>query len=177
MSTHLIPDIQNRIYEIRGHRVMLDFDLAELYETETKRLKEAVKRNIDRFPQDFMFILTQQEFAGLRTQFATSKRGGTRYLPFAFTEHGVTMLASVLNSAKAIEMNIAIVRAFIAMRNLPAKDHELLNQLTELRNRIGEHDVQLNQIYDALENMLDKKQAELEAKEKWNKRQRIGFKK
>jgi phage regulator Rha-like protein len=95
---------------------MLDSDLAELYETETKRLKEAVRRNIDRLPTDFMFELSKTEFESLRTQFASSNRGGTRYLPFVFTEQGVAMLASVLNSAKAIEVNIQIVRAFVFLR-------------------------------------------------------------
>jgi hypothetical protein len=109
MNNYIIPDIQNRIYEIRGCRVMLDYDLAELYESETKRLKEAVKRNIKRFPADFMFELTRKELSSLRTQFASSKRGGTRYPPFAFTEQGVAMLASILNSDKAIEMNIIVI--------------------------------------------------------------------
>ena len=95
---------------------MLDSDLATLYETETKRLKEAVKRNINRFPPDFMFELNSSEFQSLRTQFASSNRGGTRYMPFAFTEQGVAMLASVLNSVKAIEINIQIVRAFVYLR-------------------------------------------------------------
>jgi phage regulator Rha-like protein len=122
-----------------------------------------------------MFELAKEEF--LRCNFGTSKRGGTRYLPFAFTEHGVTMLASILNCDNAIEMNIAIVRAFIALRQLTIKDHEILNQLTELRDRIGEHDIQLSSIYDALENLLDKKQNELQEKVKWAKRQRVGFKK
>lgn len=171
----LTQQIENKIYEIRGHRVMLDFDLAELYETETKYLKRAVKANLKRFPPDFMFELTKEEF--LRCNFSTSKRGGTRYLPFAFTEQGVAMLASILNSDKAIEMNIAIVRAFIALRAWAVKDHEMLKQFMELRDRIGEHDVQLNQIYDALENLLDKEQAKQEEKERWGKRQRIGFKK
>ena len=97
--------IQSKIHEIRGLKVMLDFDLAEMYEVETKRLKEAVKRNAKRFPHDFMFILTQKEFQGLRPQFATSKRGGTRYMPYAFTEQGVAMLSSVLNSEKAVSVN------------------------------------------------------------------------
>jgi phage regulator Rha-like protein len=173
MGTPLLPSIQNRIYEIRGHRLMLDFDLAELYEIETKRLKEAVKRNRKKFPADFMITLTQHEFSGLRSQFATSKRGGTRYPPFAFTEHGVTMLASVLNSGRAIEMNIAIIRAFVALRKLVIQDHEILNQLIELRDRIGEHDIQLKQIYEALENLLDK----VSIADKFNDRVRIGFKK
>ena len=96
--------IHDKIYEIRGQRVMLDFDLAEMYETETKRLKEAVRRNPDRFPLDFMFELSNEEFISLRTQIATLSWGGARYLPFAFTEQGVAMLASVLNSTKAIQI-------------------------------------------------------------------------
>lgn len=111
--------IQQKIYIIRGEQVMLDHDLAELYGMETKRLKEAVKRNINRFPADFMFQLTKEEFESLRSQIATSnKRGGTRYLPFAFTEQGVAMLSSILNSDIAIEVNIAIMRTFVAVRRL-----------------------------------------------------------
>ena len=111
--------IQSKIYEIRGQKVMLDFDLAEMYGTETKRLKEAVKRNIRRFPSDFMFELTKDEYIFLRSQIASSKsRGGTRYMPYAFTEHGVAQLSSILNSEIAIETNIQIIRAFIAIRQL-----------------------------------------------------------
>ena len=124
----IMQSIQNRIYEIRGERVMLDFDLAQLYETETKRLKETVKRNLQRFPKDFMFQLTKDEFESLRfqietlekqdnslrTQIATSNRGGTRYMPFAFTEQGVAMLSGILNSDKAINMNIAIMSTLLS---------------------------------------------------------------
>jgi phage regulator Rha-like protein len=177
--------IQKRIYEIRGHRVMLDFDLALLYETETKYLKRAVRQNIKRFPPDFMFELTKEEFENLRCNFSTSnkvknpgsqhaisKRGGTRYLPFAFTEHGVAMLSGILNSDKALDMNIAIIKAFIAMKQLISRQNEVAQQLQELRERLGEHDIQLNQIYDAIENLLDEK---IE-KKKWEDRDRIGFK-
>ncbi len=116
-----LQTIQSKIYEIRGQRVMLDFDLAKMYGTETKVLKQAIKRNIRRFPADFMFELTMEEFAFLRSQTVTSKqRGGTRYMPFAFTEPGVAMLSSVLNSEVAIEINISIMRAFIAVRQLIA---------------------------------------------------------
>ncbi len=108
--------IQAKIYEIRGHKVMLDFDLAQLYETETKVLKQAVKRNINRFPDDFMFVVSIEELTNLRSQSVTSSWGGLRYQPFAFTEQGVAMLASVLNSPKAIEVNISIVRAFVFIR-------------------------------------------------------------
>lgn len=154
---------------------MLDFDLAELYQIETKYLKRAVKANIKRFPKDFMFELTKEEF--LRCNFSTSKRGGTRYLPFAFTEHGVTMLASVLNSDKAVEMNIAIIRAFIALRKQAIQNKELIEILNQLRSKVDSHDEQFNQIYETLENMLDE-QVDKKAKElEWKNRTRIGFKK
>jgi phage regulator Rha-like protein len=140
---------------------MLNFDLAELHQTQTKYLKRAVRQNIKKFPVDFMFELTKNEFETLRCNFSTSKRGGTRYMPFAFTEHGVTMLASVLNSDNAVDMNIAIVRAFIAIRHFANSHKDLFEQINDLRKelqtRIGEHDVRLTAIYDALENLLDKK--------------------
>ncbi|MBV4357499.1 ORF6N domain-containing protein [Pinibacter aurantiacus] len=182
----IIQSIQNRIYEIRGERVMLDKDLAALYETETKRLKEAVNRNIKRFPTDFMFQLTKEEWeairyqvdmlesnSSLRTQFASSKRGGIRYMPYVFTEQGVAMLSSVVNSEKAISMNIAIMRAFVEIRKTLLVQNDLKEQLRLVKNKIGEHDAQLNQIYDALENILDEKAAQ----RKWEDRDRIGFKK
>jgi len=133
--------IHDRIYEIRGHKVMLDFDLAQLYGTETKRLKESVRRNISRFPDDFMFELNDIEWSILRSQNSTSSWGGIRYKPFAFTEHGVAMLASVLKSDAAIQVNIAIVRAFIALRrNLfqspDDKYKELQNSLCKLEINI-----------------------------------------
>lgn len=168
--------IQQKIFEIRGQKVMFDFDLAALYEVETKRLKEAVKRNIDHFPDDFMFQLTQEEFLYLRSQIATSNKGGNRYLPFAFTEHGITMLSSVLKSEKAVKMNIAIVRAFIALRKFAAQYGNIIEQLTDLKERIGNHDAQLNQIYEALENLLDEKVETQEKKDTWTNRERIGFK-
>ena len=110
--------IQNKIFEIRGFKVMLDFDLALLYDVENKRLKEAVCRNSNRFPEDFMFELTEMEFNSLRSQIVTSNRGGVRYMPFAFTEQGIAMLSSILNSEKAIEINISIIRAFVKCVNL-----------------------------------------------------------
>ncbi len=168
--------IQQKIFEIRGQKVMFDFDLAALYEVETKRLKEAVKRNIDHFPDDFMFQLTQEEFLYLRSQIATSNKGGNRYLPFAFTEHGITMLSSVLKSEKAVKMNIAIVRAFIALRKFAAQYGDIIEQLHDLKERIGNHDAQLNQIYEAIENLLDEKVEAQEKKDNWTNRERIGFK-
>ena len=149
--------IQNKIYDIRGMRVMLDFDLAEMYETETKRLKEAVRRNRNRFPPDFMFEVSPKEWQILRTQFATSSWGGTRYQPFAFTEQGVAMLASILNSPKAIEINISIVRAFIALRQY-ALGYAELNQ--KLENFMIATNMQFNDIYQALTEMADKKEIE-----------------
>lgn len=183
----IIKSIQNRIYEIRGERVMLDKDLAALYETETKALNLAVKRNLKRFPQDFMFQLTKEEFDGLRFQMETlednahplrlqietsNKRGGTRYMPYAFTEQGIAMLSGVLHSDKAINMNIAIMRAFVAIRRIVFIQNDLREQLQEIKEKLGEHDVQLNHIYDAMENLLDEKAAQ----RKWDERERIGFK-
>jgi hypothetical protein len=129
---------------------MLDFDLADLYEVETKRLKESVRRNIKRFPSDFMFELNSKEWEILRTQFATSSWGGLRYLPFAFTEQGVAMLASVLKSEKAIEVNIQIVRAFIALRQY-ALGYAELNQ--KLEAFMLETNMQFSEIYQALTEM------------------------
>jgi phage regulator Rha-like protein len=183
----IITSIQNRIYEIRGERVMLDEDLAFLYETETKVLNLSVKRNSKRFPTDFMFQLTKQEYESvvlqsqyqqninsLRFQNETSKgRGGRRYFPYAFTEQGVAMLSGILNSDKAIEMNIAIMRAFVAVRKVLIKQNDTKEQLKQIKERIGEHDAQLNQLYDAMENLLDEKAAQ----KKWEDRERIGFKK
>jgi phage regulator Rha-like protein len=167
---------------------MLDRDLAALYETETKALNLAVKRNLKRFPRDFMFQLTKEEYESLRFQIETSKnsdttrlqietskggRGGTRYLPYAFTEQGVAMLSGILNSDKAISMNIAIMRAFVEVRRVLLQQSDLRTQLKEIKERLGEHDEQLNQIYDTIENLLDEKAEE----NKWNERERIGFKK
>ena len=129
--------IQNKIYEIRGQKVMLDFDLAELYGSETKRLKEAVRRNLKRFPCDFMFELTKEEFESLRSQIASSnKRGGTRYMPFAFTEQGVAMLSSVLNSEAAIEINISIMRAFVTVRQYLSSVNNTTKEIEELKQRM-----------------------------------------
>jgi phage regulator Rha-like protein len=184
---NIIRSIQNRIYEIRGERVMLDRDLAVLYEIETKRLTEAVKRNLKRFPVDFMFQLTKEEWEdlrfqfetlensdSLRSQFATLKKGRgqhSKYLPYAFTEQGVAMLSGILNSDKAIAMNIAIMRAFVEIRKILIQENDFRLQLKAIKERLGEHDVQLNQIYDAMENLLDEKAAE----RKWEERKKIGF--
>jgi ORF6N domain-containing protein len=185
--------IQSKIYEIRGQKVMLDFDLADLYEVETKRLNEHVKRNLERFPKDFMFRLTSAEWDFMRSQIATAsikpankrsqnitvtqKKRNITATPFAFSEHGVTMLASILRSERAVKMNIAIVRAFIALRQIALHHKDLAEKLDQLKNeiydRLGEHDAQLNAIYDAIENLLDDKTE----KENWEERERIGYKK
>lgn len=159
---------------------MLDFDLAELYEVETKRLKEAVRRNPKKFPSDFMFELTWEEYQSLRTQNASLERGKgkhSKFAPFAFTEQGVAMLSGVLTSDIAIEMNIAIMRVFIALRQVAITHSDILSQLIELRDRLGEHDVQLAAIYDTIETLLDKKVEENEKDKAWYDRTLIGFKK
>ncbi|HTE24973.1 ORF6N domain-containing protein [Flavitalea sp.] len=183
-----IISIQNRIYQLREERVMLDFDLAQLYEVETRALNQAVKRNIKRFPNDFMFRLTLAEWQEIRSQsvtasdstnmrsqtvIASQSKRNTTVTPFAFTEQGVAMLSGILNSDKAINMNIAIMRAFVELRKVLMLPSDLKEQLNQIKERLGEHDVQLNQIYDAMENLLDEKSAQ----KKWEDRDRIGFKK
>jgi ORF6N domain len=136
-----LTTLQSKIYEIRGQRVMLDFDLAALYQVETRVLKQAVRRNIERFPSDFMFELTADEFNSLkdslRSQFVISNKGGIRYMPFAFTEQGVAMLSSVLKSAAAIQTNIAIMRAFVAMRNYIMTTSTITAELSEIRAKLA----------------------------------------
>lgn len=167
----------------------MDFDIAALYEVETRILNQAVKRNISRFPSDFMFQLTKEEFDviqlqvehlqkddPLRSQIVILKSGRgqhAKYLPYAFTEQGVAMLSGVLNSEKAINMNIAIMRAFVEIRRIIFKQNDIKQQLQEIKERLTEHDTQLSSIYDALENLLD----ENAAQRKWDERPRIGFKK
>lgn len=158
-----LQTIQNKIYEIRGQNVMLDSDLAVLYGVETKRLKEAVRRNLQRFPKDFMFKLTEEEFENLRTQFATSSWGGARYLPFAFTEQGVAMLSSVLSGAKAIEVNIQIVRAFVFLRQFALSNTELTEKLRKLESR---YDQQFKDVYEALNFLLQKDEPDQSATSK-----------
>jgi phage regulator Rha-like protein len=169
--------IQHKIYEVKGHKIMLDFDLAALYEVETRVLNQAIKRNLDSFPKDFMFRLTTKEWMRISKNnssqivMSSGKHRGKAYAPYAFTEHGVAMLASVLKSAKARKMNISIVRAFIALRKSATLFSNIKEQLNELRERVGEHDTQLSQIYDSIENLLDEKIEE----KKWTDRERIGF--
>jgi hypothetical protein len=152
--------IEQRIYLIRGHKVMLDQDLAELYEVETKVLNQAVKRNLARFPEDFMFQLDKAEFDSLRSQFVTSNKskGGRRYLPYVFTEQGIAMLSSVLNSEKAIQVNIAIMRTFVQMRKLLVTNEELARRIDELEKntntRLKKHDDQIRAIFEAIKKLI-----------------------
>ncbi len=165
-------------------------DLAALYEVETRVLNQAVKRNIKRFPMILCFSLQSVEWHSIRSQFVTASHPGTipssqivmielpknragKYLPYAFTEQGVAMLSGILNSDTAINMNIAIMRAFVTIRKLALQQMDVQEQLEEIKERLGEHDAQLNHIYDAMENLLDEKPAQ----RKWDERERIGFKK
>ncbi len=162
--------IHKKIFEVRGEKVMFDFDLALLYDVETKTLNQSVKRNLKRFPADFMFQLSKNEYDNLKSQFVTSSWGGARKLPFVFTEHGITMLAGILHSEKAIGINILIVRAFIALRHISHKYKELSEKLALLEDTNNKH---FKDIYAALNYLVDKKQKE----DDFGKRQRIGFKK
>jgi phage regulator Rha-like protein len=148
--------IERKIYLIRGHKVMLDNDLAELYGVPTRRLNEQVRRNMTRFPADFMFQLTTEEAENLRSQFATSSsvHGGRRYLPYAFTEQGVAMLSSVLNSDRAVQVNIAIMRAFVKLREMLSTNKELAHKLAQLEKKIEKHDDEIKLIFDAIRELM-----------------------
>jgi len=154
-----LTQIQNMIYEIRGHKVMLDSDLAALYEVPTYRLNEAVKRNIKRFPPDFMFQLTNEEWKSLRSQFAIFSNDTRKYKPYAFTEHGILMLSSVLNSGKAIDINIEIMRIFVRMRHYAFSQTSANEQIAELRKLlmlyIEKNDKRVNEIIIALNNLIE----------------------
>lgn len=188
-----IQVIQNKIYEIRGQRVMLDFDLAELYGIETKNLKKAVRRNLERFPSDFMFELNNSEFNSLKNsmklQNGTSRQGGIAYAPFAFTEQGVAMLSSVLRSTTAIEINIRIMRAFVAVRQYLYANQQMSQEIENLKHRLkvleqGSEDTleaindlsedtrrELDDIYLALSQLADKQKDS----DKTTGRKPIGF--
>jgi hypothetical protein len=150
------PAIERRIFAVRGHQVMLDEDLADLYGVETRRLIEQVKRNRDRFPEDFMFQLTKEEAAVLRSQIAISNggSGGRRYAPYVFTEHGVAMLSGVLKSKRAVAVNIAIMRAFVELRRVAAGHAALEKRLNQLErdtsSKLGQHDERLDEVFKAL---------------------------
>jgi len=155
----LIPveRIERAILLIRGQKVMLDRDLAELYEVSTKRLNEQVRRNIRRFPKDFMFQLNKGEFEIWRSQIATSNpavKMGLRRKPYAFTEQGVAMLSSILNSERAIDVNIAIMRAFVHLREILASHKDLAEKLEELQLKLGEHDEKFELIFEAIRQLM-----------------------
>ena len=146
--------LAGRIVLIRGQRVLLDADLAQLYEVETRRLNEQIKRNMGRFPLDFMFQLTSEEFEILKSQIATSSWGGRRKLPLAFTEHGAIMAASVLNSDRAVEMSVYVVRAFVQLRAVLLDHKALADKLTALERRVSHHDNSLAEVIDAIRALM-----------------------
>ena len=164
----LIPTeiIENKILMIRGKKVMLDSGLAQLYEVPTKSLNLAVKRNLARFPEDFMFRLTTKEAEGLRFQFETSKpgRGGRRYLPFVFTQEGVAMLSSVLNSKRAISVNIQIMRVFAKLRELMISHKDLARKIEDLERKYREHDEKFILVFEAIKKLLNKPEEPSESK-------------
>jgi hypothetical protein len=158
----LIPmeQIENKIFLIRGQKVMVDHDLADLYQVPTKRIKEQVKRNMRRFPTDFMFQLTWEELSSLRSQIAALEKAGSqrgrhsKYLPYAFTEQGVAMLSTVLNSRRAIDINIMIMRAFVRLRKVLATNKDLTYLFKELKHKVDKHDVEIGLIIKTIEKMI-----------------------
>jgi phage regulator Rha-like protein len=155
-TSKLAVPVESRILILRRQRVILDTDLAELYGVTVKRLNEQIQRNGDRFPSDFMFQLTTNEYKALRSQIATSKkgRGGRRYPPYAFTEHGAIMAATVLNSKRAIEMSVFVVRAFVRMREILANNHRLAGKINELDRRLESHDSAIQDIMEAIRELM-----------------------
>ena len=177
MTKELVPYeiIENKIYIIRGQKVMIDHDLAILYGVPTKVFNQAVRRNIRRFPDDFMFQLTPEETLALRSHFVTSnlrrqigasKRGGRRYLPYAFSEHGILMLSSVLNSDRAVQVNIRIMRIFVKIREILSAHKDLARKLDHLEQKVSGHDVDIRQIFDAIRQLMEPPK---------EKRRKIGF--
>lgn len=165
----VVPDevIMNKIYFIRNQKVMLDQDLAELYGVETKVLKQQVRRNMESFPDDFMFELTKEEFEYLRSQIVTSNRGGTRYTPMVFTEHGVLMLSSVLKSKRARQVNIHIMRVYAKLQKMLLTHKDLLLKMNELENKVIKQDNSIKQVFANLKQFI---------KEQEKPREQIGFK-
>lgn len=166
-----IPEeiVLNKIYLIRNQKVMLDNDLALLYQVETRRLNEQVKRNNDRFPEDFMFQLTKEEFDILKSQFATSNWGGRRKLPYAFSEHGVLMLSSVLNSKRAIEVNIQIMRIFSKVRQILIDNLSFKLEIEEIKKKINNHDKNIELVFSYLDELMEKHETS-------SPRKQIGYK-
>lgn len=168
--------ILNKIYVIRNEKIMLDKDLAEMYNVETKQLKRQVKRNKERFPKDFMFELNQKEFENLRSQIGTSSWGGTRYMPMAFTEQGVAMLSSILNSKTAIEVNIRIIRVFTKPRKYALTHKEILMQLAKLEKEVSSISRNTEKNSKDIENIFTVLKELIEKDAKPSPRNRIGFK-
>jgi hypothetical protein len=167
-SSRKIDTVPSAIHLIRGQRVMLDSDLAAIYQVTTKRLNEQLKRNRRRFPQDFAFQLTRQEFRNLKSQFATSSlHGGKRKLPWVFTEHGAIMLASVLNSDIAVQASVRVVRAFVRLREMVSANAQLATKLAELERRLDSHDSAIVDLFAALKRLLEAPQSQ--------KKREIGF--
>ena len=161
MKNEVIGDniIKNKIYQIRGEKVMIDKDLADLYQVETKHLKRQVRRNIDRFPEDFMFELTQEEYESLRSQFGTLKQGvHSKYLPMAFTEQGIAMLSSVLGSPTAIRVNIQIIRLFTKMREFLFSNKELLLEMEKIKQKVSSQDKKIEVIFEYLTQFIKDKE-------------------
>jgi len=156
MSKSLIPSerIEGKIFLIRGMKVMLDRDLAELYGVPTAQLTRQVRRNIDRFPKEFMCQLTKQEFAGLKCHFGTSSWGGTRKLPYVFTEHGVLMLSSVLSSKRAIQVNIQIMKTFTKLREMIMSHKDLKNKIEAMERKFKDHDQKFQIVFEAIKKLL-----------------------
>ena len=167
-----VPDeiITNKIYLIRNQKVMIDRDLAALYQVETKQLKRQVRRNIERFPEDFMFELTKQEYDNLRSQFGTSNWGGNRYAPLVFTEQGVAMISSVLNSPTAIRVNIQIIRVFTKIREALTDNLSLKLDIEEIKKKLTNHSKNIELVFNYLDELTDKKENE-------KPRNKIGYKK
>ncbi len=170
-NTLAIPDelVMNKIYLIRNQKVMLDSDLAELYLVETKVLNQQVKRNLKRFPDDFMFQLTEQEFDHLKSQFVTSSWGGKRKLPYVFTEQGVAMLSGILNSDRAIAVNIQIMRIFTRIRQMLADNIDLRLDIEKIKNKLNNQDKNMEIVFRYLDELLEKKENPI-------KRNKIGYK-
>jgi len=167
----LIPyeTIEQKIYLIRGKKIMLDMDLALLYGVETKAMNRAVKRNMDRFPMDFMFQLNAQEFENLRYQFGTSSYGGRRYLPYVFTEQGVAMLSGILNSKRAIEVNVQIIRTFVKLREMIISNKELRIKMEDMERK---YDKRFKVVFDTLRSLIENNKKEILIE----KKEAIGFK-
>ncbi len=160
--------IEHKIFLIRGYRVIFDVDLAKLYGVSTKVLNQAVKRNLERFPEDFMFQPSRDELENLRSQTVTSSWGGLRYIPYVFTEQGIAMLSSVLRSKRAVRVNILIMRVFVRMREMMASHQELARRVEELERKYSEHDVTIKDTFEEIKKLLTP------PKEKINKRP-MGF--